>query len=361
MSSPREPQQKRVVHLNAAGASVRSAATTSAVIDYWEDETRRGAYELVSTHRRQDLERPYVELAALLGCSADEISIVSSATEAWNEIIHGLAWTCKEGDGIATSVTEYGSNYLTYLQLKKRHGIRRHVVGETEVGDLDVAALEDIISRERIVLISLPHVPTSSGRVYDVEKIGAIASKRGVLFLLDACQSVGQMEVDVRRINCDFLTGTGRKYLRAPRGTGFLFCRRERQALFEPGSIDVHSARWIDQGTYGVTEGSTRFEKYELSYASKVGLGVAVREVNEAGIRSIQTKIFNLAGFLRNLLSDVDEVCVRDRGAMLCGIVSFSVRSRGRETEKERTEALFEQLCEAGYSVSLSRACRRGE
>lgn len=211
-----------MVHLNAAGASIRSAATNEIVREWLEAEGVLGAYEL-SGHRRDDLSRPYRELASLLGCLPDDISIVTSATEAWNEMVHGLAWTFKAGDGIATSITEYGSNYLTYLQLRRRFGIEIHVIGETEEGDIDVEALELVICSKKIRLISLPHVPTNSGRVYDVVKVGNLAKKYSVLFLLDACQSVGQLELDISTVGCDLLTGTSRKYLRGPRGVGFLY------------------------------------------------------------------------------------------------------------------------------------------
>ena len=176
-----------VVHLNAAGASIRSPRTTAAVLEFLEMESIFGAYEMVSTHAKDVLARPYRELATLLGCDAHEVSIVTSATEAWNQVVHGLAWTLFSSDtgaGIATSVNEYGSNYLTYLQLRKRFNVEIHVIPETADGDLDVDKLERLVEEKKIKLITLPHVGTNSAKVYDVGRVGEVARRAGVLFLL---------------------------------------------------------------------------------------------------------------------------------------------------------------------------------
>lgn len=179
-----------------------------------------------------DLKRPYTALASLINSSPDEIAIVTSATEAWQQVIYGLAWTWNPGDCLLTSATEYGSNYIAYLQLSKRTGIHIKIIPETDTGDIDLLWLDGVLKQKQqqqqpkntgsgfgsIALVSINHVPTSSGRVYNVAGVGKLTKKYGVLFLLDACQSVGQLPVNVKEINCDFLTGTGRKYLRGPRG-----------------------------------------------------------------------------------------------------------------------------------------------
>jgi len=350
-------QKREVIHLNAAGAAIRSPATTAAMIDWLSRESKVGAYEMVSTHGKDLLDRPYRELASLLGCDEQEISIVTSATEAWNEIVHGVAWTIfKEGGGgIVTAINEYSSNYLTYLQLKERFKVDIHVLGETEDGDVDVDELERLIEENKVVLVTLPHVGTNSGKVYDVRRVGEVTRRHGVLFLLDACQSVGQLAVRVDDIGCDMLTGTSRKWLRGPRGCGFLYCSARCRQLFEPATIDVHSAVLESLSSYAIHRDSRMFEKYEASFAAKVGLGVAVGELNEIGIGRVQERILSLASTLRAMLSSVDGVKVEDRARSLCGIVSFSVEGRNGETAKAATERVFEQLVSAGFSVSISR------
>lgn len=300
----------------------------------------------------EDLERPYTALASLLNCSPDEIAIVTSATEAWQQVIYGLASNWAPGDRILTSLCEYGSNYIAYLHLKKRTGIEIEVIPETQQGDLDLEALEKTLAQQeylepqhaqasseeaqppfssslsnrpsRIVLVSLNHVPTSSGRVYNVEGVGAVTTRYKVPFLLDACQSVGQLPVDVQKIGCDFSSGTGRKYLRAPRGSGFLYCSRTALDLLEPATLDNTGAAWTARDTYTLRPNARRFERYEMSFAAKVGLGVAVQQCNELGIKAIWARIQYLATKLRDALTQVEGVVVQDIGAQVCGLVSFT-------------------------------------
>ena len=324
----------------------------------------------------EDLERPYTALASLLNCHPDEIAVVTSATEAWQQVIYGLAAGFSAGDVILTSLCEYGSNYISYLHLQKRNGIEIAVIPETKEGDLDLQALENLLrgttssaileegqpadaslghissssKPRKIVLVTLNHVPTSSGRVYDVEGVGALTKHYNVPFLLDACQSVGQLPVDVAKIGCDFLSGTGRKYLRGPRGSGFLYCSRSALQIlnFEPATLDNTGAGWTARDAYQLRPNAKRFERYEMSFAAKVGLGVAIQQCNEVGIEAIWERIQYLAIQLRNQLSQIPGITVQDKGAQLCGLVSFTkVGLIADHVQKE----LFKQ----GINTSVSR------
>ena len=365
-----------VVHLNAAGAAIPSPATLAKVHQFLDDESRLGAYEMVSKHGKEDLERPYKELATLLNCDPEEISIVSSATEGWNEVVWGVARTLlRKGGTIVTTQCEYGSNYLTYLQIKEHFTVgdavvNIHVLKESSPGEINVAELERLYHDPcypTVKLVALPHVPTSSGVVYNlrsvlkalelgrVEKMGWDGKDPRMVYLVDATQSVGQLKVDVREIGCDCLVGTSRKWLRGPRGAGFVYCNAESRKMFEPATIDVHSARLEGTDSYTLNRGSRMFEKYEMSFAAKVGLGAAVAELNEAGIEHVARRVSGLAADLRGMLEKVAGVTVEDHGRTLCGIVSFTVDGKDGNADRERTERLFRELCAAGYSVSVSR------
>lgn len=314
-----------LIHLNNAGCSIPSQHTLQEVQDYLRREATRGGYETFDACSAA-LHRPYTALAALLNCSADEIAIVTSATAAWQQVIYGLAWTWQPGDRVFTSVAEYGSNYIALLQLARRTGVDIDVIPETPDGDIDTVALEAMLSTGKPpVLVSICHVPTSSGRVYDAAAVGALCRAAGVMFMLDACQSAGQLPLDVHRIGCDFLTATGRKYLRGPRGSGFLFCRQDALSRFEPGFLDNTGASWSGRDSYTLAPTAKRFESYEMSFAAKVGLGVAVDECVQLGIDRIWDRIQQLADALRAGLQALPGVAVQDRGRVLCGLVSFTV------------------------------------
>lgn len=241
------------------------------------------------------------------------------------------------GDRIITSVAEYGSNFIAYLQLAKRRGVVIDVVPEETNGELSLEKLEECLSgsQRRPKLISISHVPTSSGRVYDAEGVGKLARAYGVPYLLDACQSVGQLPVDVKALNCTFLSATSRKYLRGPRGAGFLYIDRNALAGFEPAALDVRGAHWESKNAYAMRHDARRFEQFEMSVAAKVGLGTAVEYALGVGLQTARRRIDHLATLMRRRLEACDGVEVRDKGARLCGIVSFTVEGvSGSEVQR---------------------------
>lgn len=311
------PGCAEVVHLNNAGASLPPARVTETVIEYLRAEATMGGYEAAEAAADR-LDAVYGSFARLLGAAKDDIALTDNATRAWQAVFYALR--LGPGDKILTCRSEYASNAIAYLQ----SGATVEVVDDDESGQLDVDDLERRIDG-RVKLISLNHVPTQSGLVNPAEEVGAVAERAGIPFLLDACQSTGQLDLDVTRLRCDALSGTGRKYLRGPRGTGFLYVRPRLRERLEPAMLDLHSAAWIAPDVYEVAESARRFEVWERNIAATLGLGAAVDYALAIGLPAIEERVTRLAARLRAMLGEITGLSLYDQGKRLCGIVTFGV------------------------------------
>lgn len=310
---------QNVIHLNNAGASLMPDRVRDSLFAYLQSESAIGGYETFALYE-EELNRFYELAAGLINAKSREIAFAESATRAWQMAFYSLPFD--KGDRILTSRTEYASNYISYLQVKKRTGVSVEPVPNDGHGRLSVDALAEMLD-ERVKLVSVTHVPTNSGLINPVEEIGQLLENHPAVFLIDACQSVGQMPVDVDRIGCDILSATGRKYLRGPRGSGFLYIREKLLKEIEPVMLDLHGAAWTSPDAYEMRPDARRFENWEINFAGKLGLTEAIRYALEQDAAACWNRIQELATLLRECLGDVDGIEVKDPGLEKCGIVSF--------------------------------------
>jgi selenocysteine lyase/cysteine desulfurase len=310
----------QTVFFNNAGASLQPRPVVARVIEHLRLEEQLGGYE-ASDRVAHELEEVYGSVARLLQCSPEEIALQENATRAWEMAFYSLRFAA--GDRILTAANEYASNYIAFLQVAHRTGAEIVVVESDAAGEVDLDALRNLLD-DRVKLIALTHVPTNGGLVQPAARVGELARAAGIPFLLDACQSAGQMDLDVDALGCDMLSATGRKYLRGPRGTGFLYVRKSLLPRMDPPSLDLHAATWVAQGSYEVRSDAKKFETWESSAATRLGLGVAIEYALALGLKRIEGRVQHLAALLRDQLAEVKGVTVRDLGRVRSGIVTFT-------------------------------------
>jgi cysteine desulfurase / selenocysteine lyase len=331
------------IHFNNAGAALVPRPVLNAMVDYLHREAAIGGYE-AAHEAAPRLASVYDGVARLIGAARDEIALTENATVAWQMAFYALEFA--PGDRILTARAEYAANYVAFLQVAKRTGAVIEVVPDDVDGVLDVQALRRMID-DRVRLIAVTWMPTNGGLINPAAEIGAAARSHGIPFLLDACQAVGQVPVDVETLQCDMLSATGRKFLRGPRGTGFLYVRRELMKRLEPPMLDHFAAPWVAPGRYEIRPDARRFETWENNYAARLGLGAAVDYALDIGLQEIQSRVRLLAAELRDRLATMPGVALRDLGRDRSAIVSFTISGMD-------AAAVNSRLFEAGINVSHS-------
>jgi len=308
------------IFFNNAGASLQPRPVVARVIEHLRLEEQSGGYEAADLVAGE-LEGLYGSLARLLHCAPEEIALQENATRAWEMAFYSLRFA--PGDRIVTFANEYASNYIAFLQVARRTGAEICVVDSDQAGAVDLAALQKALD-DRVKVIALTHVPTNGGLVQPAAQVGELARRAGIPFLLDACQSTGQMDLDVDALGCDMLCATGRKYLRGPRGTGFLYVRRAMLDRMEPPLLDLRAATWVEQGKFEVRGDAKKFETWESSAAIRLGFGVAIEYALTLGLKRIERRVQDLAALLREQLGEVKGVTVQDLGRVRGGLVTFT-------------------------------------
>lgn len=322
------PGTATTTHLLACGASLMSKPVLDAVHDYLALEATRGGYTAQALCEEQ-LADVYSAAADLVGASSpEEIALQNSATSAWSRAFYALK--LEAGDKVLTSRAEYGSNYAAMLQRAAMHGIVVELVPNDVHGQIDLEQLESMID-ERTKLVALTWIPTHGGLVNPAKAVGEICKRHNVTYLVDACQAIGQLPVDVTDLNCDILSATGRKFLRGPRGTGFLWVRQSFIDEMEPAMVNHWSAEWVEPHRFNLRPTAQRFERHEAAHAMRAGFGVAIRYAIDVGIERIQQRTWYLADLVRSRIEEIPGAQVHDLGVDRCAIVTFTLEGHDSE------------------------------
>jgi selenocysteine lyase/cysteine desulfurase len=230
---------------------------------------------------------------------------------------------------IVTTRADYLSNRLMFLALARRAGVEVVDAADLPEGGVDPESVRVLVRARRPKLVALTWIPTYSGLVQDVAAIGEVCAANGTPYLVDACQAVGQLPVDVGVLHCDYLAATARKWLRGPRGIGFLFVS---DAALRHGAhpllVDMRGANWLRDDAYELYDGARRFEQWEQPHALVLGMAAAARYALAAGIPRTSARAHALASSARKRLGAIPGLRLLDRGRHLSAIVSLGCDGR---------------------------------
>ena len=314
------PGCQHVIHFNNAGAALQPQPVVDAQLEYLASEAKIGGYETYDVFAA-DLDRFYGATAELLGCDPGEVAYTGGASESWWRAFSAIR--LEPGDRVLVGRAEFVSGGIGLIQAADR-GVVVEVIPDDEHGQTDLEALANIVDGAK--LVCLTYLPMSNGLINPASEVGHLAKAAGALYLLDACQAAGQLSLDVDDLQCDFLTATGRKFLRGPRGSGLLYVRQSIfDELLPPTFVDGRAGNWMSADRFELAPTAQRFEFGEAAYAAKRGLAVAIDYATSIGLGAIQMRIAMLAGLMRSHLSEIPGVVVRDMGQRLSGIVTFTV------------------------------------
>jgi selenocysteine lyase/cysteine desulfurase len=326
------------IHLNNAGAALMPQPVIDAITSHLQLEVQLGGYEAADA-ARPDIDGAYDHVARLVGTAARNIAVVENATVAFAQALS--AFDFAPGDIILTTHNDYVSNQLMYLSLARRAGVEVVHAEDLPEGGADPQSVRELIRSRPPKLVAATWIPTNSGLIQPIADIGRICAEADVPYVVDACQAVGQLDIDVDSIHCDFLAATARKFLRGPRGVGFLYVSDrmlERQSA--PLWIDMRGARWVDEDRYELTDDARRFENWEFAYALLLGLGAAARYALEVGVDDAGEYAAGLARLTRDGLARLPGARVLDHGRDLGAIVTVSLPNG---TPEEVVQTLREQ------------------
>jgi len=330
------------IHFNNAGGSLIPRGVSVAVESYLNREQEIGSYE-AAEEAKVLINSFYTKFSELLNCSESEIAFIENSTRAWEMAVHSISW--KPGDQIITGENEYGSNYLGLLHLAKQRSLKILTIPNDESGTISLSQLEESVT-DKTRLIAITHVASQRGDVQPASKVGEIANKHNILYLLDACQSVGQINLDTKSLKCDFLCGSGRKYLRGPRGTGFLYTKSTALKTLEPVFLDLHSANWKNVGSYEFVRDAKMFECWERNMAAMIGLTTAVEYLLKLDVKMVEQRVKQLSLNLREKLSELAAIKILEKSNNCSGIVTFT------KTSISATD-LKDELQKKGINISV--------
>lgn len=307
------------INFNNAGSSFVTNQTLKIVKSFFDYENYIGGYNAENLYKKK-ISNFYFNAAKLINCDQSEISFLQNSTYAWNFFLNSII--LKKNENVIILDNEYGSNLIGIINKKINYKISKL----KKNGRVCFDDLKNKIDKKTKIVFAC-HIASQCGDVIDIERIGKLLKhlNKNIIFVVDACQSIGQVKIDVKKQKIDILVGSGRKYLRGPRGTGFLYVNKKIKKKISPFILDIKSCL-VKKNKIFVKKNSPIFEVFEYSPALKLGLSNAIANVNRIGIEKIEKKIKNLSRFFLNEMKPFSKFIFYENSELNVGINTFSIK-----------------------------------
>jgi cysteine desulfurase / selenocysteine lyase len=302
------PVTRRKIYMNNASIAPTPVSTIKAITDFLlkcsdDGPDSQSVYEYVTSLMKELRMR----ICHLINCEPEEIVFTQSTTEGLNYVCNAIQWKKTDSIIIRDGSHEHYSNYLPWLQLSKKKGVKLNQLEIDEEGLFDMANLEKLSKSKNTKLITLSHALYNNGMIIPVEEVGKIARENNVLYCIDAAQTVGSIGVDVKKIGCDFMAFPAFKWICGPIGIGILYCRKSASEILIPPSIGGESATLSKQKVIAYLEPPQRFQAGFRNYPGVAGMESSLRYILRVGITNIRKKNIKIANMLRNELVKIKD------------------------------------------------------
>ena len=346
------PVTETYIYMNHAGVAPLSRRVREAMAGFIEDATVNGAVNAEDWAKTAEVCRGAA--AQLINADPTEIAFMKNTTQGILIAANGIDW--QEGDNVVTTAVEFPANVYPWWRLKERYGVQTRMVPERDgrISIEDIAAAID--TRTRALTIS--HVEFASGFRNNIQALGELCRERDIWFIVDAIQSLGAIEVDVKSCNVDILAADGHKWLLAPEGAAIFYCADEKREQLINTNIGwasvVNPRDFLD---YDLTQkpDATRFEEGSYNSVGLYGLNAAIDLLLDIGIPTIETHILELtAGLIAGLEAKGYRVITPKKDLERAGIVIFE---SAQHTPAEIYEMLHAEniiTAERGSGVRVS-------
>ena len=326
------------IYLNNASASRMPRSSISAMSDFLVKYNELGPdSEASDNYVKERLTSLRKEISELIKCRPEEVILTQSVTDGINFVANGLKLNLNSNIVIRGSTHEHPANHYPWIRAGQRTELRNLSVDETGYFELD--SFKKIID-EKTGLVVLSHALFNTGAILPVEEIGKILSEKSIPYFVDAVQTVGSIDdVDVNKINCNFMSFNGSKWLCGPMGMGVFFCRRDSSDLIEPLQVGGESAIFHENKIVH-KEMPARFQAGFRNWSGVAGLEASLIYLKKIGMKTIRERNIMLANLLREEISKINGITLYgpEKEEKRTSIVSFSIQDKDSKTLVARLE-----------------------